>query len=310
VTVEAARPGLRPLGEELDDGFDLAERGFLSRLFAARLSGVGLGILLALLLCAATADLIAPYDPLKQELYDSFAPPSAAHLLGTDDLGRDVLSRIIYGSRISLQAGIISVGIALCGGVALGLLAGYTGGLADQSVMRLMDMVLAFPTLVLALAITAALGSNLTNALIAIGIVSMPAFARLARAQALGVREIEFVEAARALGASPLRVVARHILPSISAPLIVQASLSVAGAILAEASLSFLGLGTKPPAPAWGSMVSLGRGFLAMAPWIVFAPGAAIFLAVMGFNFLGDALRDALDPRLRRSQSPSSGRRA
>ena len=299
MTVEAARPGAWSRGEDVDDAQDIAARGFLRRLLDARLSGVGLGILLALLLCAATADLIAPYDPLKQDLYDSFAPPSAAHLLGTDDLGRDLLSRIIYGSRISLQAGVVSVGIALCSGVALGLLAGYAGGLVDQVVMRLMDMVLAFPTLVLALAITAALGPNLTNALIAIGIVSMPSFARLARAQTLGLRDIEFVEAARALGASPLRIVGRHILPSISAPLIVQASLSVAGAILAEASLSFLGLGTKPPAPAWGSMVSLGRGFLAMAPWIVFAPGAAIFLAVMGFNFLGDALRDWLDPRAR-----------
>jgi peptide/nickel transport system permease protein len=307
VTLEVARSGARAHVEEVDDAA-IAERGFLRRLLEARLSGVGLAILLLLLLCAATADLIAPYDPLKQDLYASFGAPSLAHPLGTDDLGRDILSRIIYGSRISLQAGVVSVGIALGGGVALGLLAGYAGGMIDQVVMRLMDTILAFPTLVLALAITAALGPSLTNALIAIGIVSMPSFARLARAQTLGVREVEFVEAARALGASPLRIVARHILPSISAPLIVQASLSVAGAILAEASLSFLGLGTKPPAPAWGSMVSLGRGYLAMAPWIVFAPGVAIFLAVIGFNFLGDALRDALDPRLRRAVSRSSGR--
>ncbi|HEY3110866.1 MAG TPA: ABC transporter permease, partial [Chloroflexota bacterium] len=194
MTVEAARPGAWSLGEEVDAA-EVAERGFLRRLLEARLSGVGLAILLALLLCAATADLIAPYDPLKQDLYASFGPPTLAHLLGTDDLGRDVLSRIIYGSRISLQAGVVSVGIALCGGVALGLLAGYSGGFVDQVVMRLMDMILAFPTLVLALAITAALGPNLTNALIAIGIVSMPSFARLARAQTLGVREVEFVEA-------------------------------------------------------------------------------------------------------------------
>jgi peptide/nickel transport system permease protein len=287
--------------EEVAEPDDLAGRGFLRRLLDARMASVALGVLGLLLLCAATADLIAPYDPLKQNLVDSLMPPSRAHLLGTDDLGRDVLSRVIYGSRISLQAGVISVGIALVGGVGLGLLAGYAGRGIDQIVMRVMDMILAFPTLVLALAITAAMGANLTNALIAIGIVSMPSFARLARAQTLGLRDIEFVEAARALGASAPWVVVRHILPSISAPLIIQASLGVAGAILAEASLSFLGLGTKPPAAAWGSMVSLGRGFLAMAPWMVFAPGGAIFLTVLGFNFLGDALRDALDPRMHRS---------
>lgn len=290
----------RPLvvfGEVLPE--EIAGARFARDFLAMRLAAVGLGIILLLLVCAAGAGVIAPYDPIQQNLDLAFAPPSIAHLLGTDDLGRDLLSRTIYGARISLLAGIVSVGIALVIGVSVGLVAGYWGGTLDQVLMRLMDALLAFPGLILALAITAALGSDLINALIAIGIVGIPTYARLTRGQVLSVREFAFVEAARAVGTSDARILARHVLPNVSAPLIVQASLSVAFAILAEASLSFLGLGAKPPTPSWGAMVSLGRDYLDQAPWVVFVPGGAIFLAVLGFNFVGDALRDALDPRLR-----------
>jgi ABC-type dipeptide/oligopeptide/nickel transport system permease subunit len=293
----APPPAILPTTVEDVDDVDLGSRGFLRRLLEARLSGVGLAILLALLLCAATADLIAPYDPLKQDLYASFGPPSLAHLLGTDDLGRDVLSRIIHGSRISLQAGVVSVGIALCGGVALGLLAGYAGGLVDQVVMRFMDMILAFPTLVLALAITAALGPNLTNALIAIGIVSMPSFARLARAQTLGVREIEFVEAARALGEPELRVLARHVLPTVLPSVVVLASVDAARILLALSGLSFLGLGVPAPTAEWGMMLNEARPYLDRAPQLMLYPGLAIATTALALNLVGDGLRDALDPR-------------
>lgn len=274
-------------------------RQFLQDLFETRLAAVGLALIALLVFGAALAGVIAPYDPLHQNLDQAFAGPSLSHLLGTDDLGRDLLSRTIYGARVSLLAGVVSVGIALGAGVAVGLAAGYWAGTLDQVLMRLMDALLAFPGLILALAITAALGSDLINALIAIGIVGIPGFARLTRGQVLSVRELAFVEAARAMGTSDLRIMLRHILPNVSAPLIVQASLSVAFAILAEASLSFLGLGAKPPTPSWGSMVSLGRDYLDQAPLVVFVPGGAIFLAVMGFNFLGDALRDLFDPRMR-----------
>jgi peptide/nickel transport system permease protein len=284
-----------------------AGSGFLRDLLRVRLAGVGLAIIVLLVGCAALAGVIAPYDPLKQNLDLAFAPPTVAHLLGTDDLGRDLLSRTIYGARISLLAGIVAVGIALVAGVTIGLVAGYWGGTLDQVLMRLMDALLAFPGLILALAITAALGSNLLNALIAIGIVGIPSYARLTRGQVLAVREFAYVEAARAMGTSHSRVLVRHVLPNVSAPLIVQTSLGVAFAILAEASLSFLGLGAQPPTPSWGAMVSLGRDYLDQAPWIVFAPGGAIFLAVLGFNFLGDALRDTLDPRIRHRMATSNG---
>jgi peptide/nickel transport system permease protein len=278
---------------------EVAGARLLRDLLRVRLAGVGLVIIVLLVGCAVLAPAIAPYDPLKQNLDLAFAPPSVAHPLGTDDLGRDLLSRTIYGARISLLAGVVAVGIALVVGVTVGLVAGYRGGWPDQVLMRLMDALLAFPGLILALAITAALGSNLVNALIAIGIVGIPSYARLTRGQVLAVRELAYVEAARALGTSPGRILLRHVLPNVSAPLIVQTSLGVAFAILAEASLSFLGLGAQPPTPSWGAMVSLGRDYLDQAPWVVFVPGGAIFLAVLGFNFLGDALRDTLDPRIR-----------
>ena len=259
--------------------------------------------------CALLAPVLSPYDPNRQRLLEALQGPSATHLLGTDENGRDVLSRVLYGARISLAAGVFSVAIAVGLGVVAGLISGYFGGRTDNWIMRAMDALLAFPTLVLALAITAALGPGLRNAMIAIGIVYTPVFARLTRGQVLSVREREFVEAARTLGAGHGRIMLRHIFPNVTSPLIVQASLSVALAILAEATLSFLGLGVQPPDPSWGSMVSRGKDYLEQAPWLAFAPGAAILLAVMGFNFLGDAVRDALDPRLlRESKGGTDGR--
>ena len=287
----AVAPGRRP-----SDQTGLG--AFARRLWKVRLAAVGMGIVLVLVICAVLAPVISPYEPNRQQLLKALEAPSAEHWLGTDENGRDVLSRILYGARISLAAGIFSVSIALVLGVGSGLLSGYFGGRLDNLIMRSMDALLAFPTLVLALAITAALGPGLRNAMIAIGIVYTPLFARLTRGQVLSVREREFVEAARTLGAGHLRIMAQHILPNVMAPLIVQVSLSIALAILAEATLSFLGLGVQPPEPSWGSMVSRGKDYLDMAPWLAFAPGGAILLAVIGFNFLGDAIRDALDPRL------------
>jgi peptide/nickel transport system permease protein len=279
------------------------QTGFLAfcrRLWKVRLAAIGLAIVGLLVVCAVTAPVISPYEPNRQRLLEALQGPSAEHWLGTDENGRDVLSRILYGTRVSLAAGIFSVAIALCLGVTTGLVSGYFGGKVDNVIMRFMDALLAFPTLVLALAITAALGPGLRNAMIAIGIVGMPIFARLTRGQVLSVREREFVEAARTIGAGHVRIMVQHVLPNVMAPLIVQMSLSIAVAILAEATLSFLGLGVQPPEPSWGSMVSRGKDYLDLAPWLAFAPGGAILLAVMGFNFVGDAVRDALDPRLTR----------
>jgi ABC-type dipeptide/oligopeptide/nickel transport system permease subunit len=271
----------------------------LRRAAGARLAPLGAVVLLAAVLAAVLAPLVAPYDPLKQSIDDSLARPGPAHLLGTDNVGRDVLSRVIWGTRISLVAGFVSVAIAAVAGSVLGLLAGYWGGRADGIVMRLMDAVLAFPPLVLALALGAVLGADLTGVVIALAVVYTPTFARLMRGQVLAIRAREYVEAARALGAPGGRVAWRHVLPNAATPIVVQASLSVAFAILAEASLSFLGLGVQPPDASWGSMINAGRGYLQQAPWIVFGPGAALFVTVLGLNFVGDAVRDALDPRLR-----------
>jgi peptide/nickel transport system permease protein len=251
------------------------------------------------LLAALAAPLLAPYDPLKQDLGNALARPGRAHLLGTDNVGRDVLSRVIWGTRVSLVAGFVSVTLAVLAGSLLGIGAGYRGGRVDGLVMRLMDAVLSFPPLVLALALGAVLGAGLGGVLIALGVVYTPTFARLMRGQVLTIMAREYVDAARALGAPGWRVAWRHVLPNASTPIVVQASLSVAFAILAEASLSFLGLGVQPPQASWGSMINAGRGYLQQAPWIVFGPGAALFLTVVGLNFVGDAVRDALDPRLR-----------
>lgn len=268
------------------------------RVLATRLAGTGLAILGLVCICALGAPLLAPYDPNDQDYLAFTQGPSAAHWLGTDDLGRDVLSRLIYGSRVSLQVGVIAVGIASGVGVSLGLLAGYIGGFTDTLITRFTDAVQAFPGLILALAITAALGPGIGNAMIAIGFVSTPAIARLTRGQTLAVREREFVDAARVLGTPPLQIMARHIWPNVTAPIIVQATILVASAIVTEASLSFLGVGVQPPTASWGAMLRTGSQYLETAPWMAFAPGVAIFVTVLAFNFVGDGLRQALDPRL------------
>ena len=270
----------------------------LRRAARARLAPFGVAVLLAALVVAVLAPLLAPYDPLKQDLGHTLAAPSRVHLLGTDNVGRDVLARVIWGTRVSLVAGFVSVAIALVAGGVVGLAAGYAGGRVDGVLMRAMDAVLSFPPLVLALALGAVLGAGLTGVVIALGVVYTPTFARLTRGQVLAITAREYVHAARALGAPGWRIALTHVLPNALTPLAVQASLSVAFAILAEASLSFLGLGVQPPAASWGSMINAGRGYLQQAPWIVFGPGAALFITVVGLNFVGDAVRDALDPRL------------
>lgn len=263
---------------------------------------VGGAIVLAWLIIAVFAPFLAPYDPIKVNVTDSLIPPGGAHWLGTDDLGRDVLSRVMWGSRVSLSVGVISVSIGLLVGTSLGLAAGYLGGKFDLFIMRGIDALLAFPALILAIAITSALGPQIQNAMIAIGIVAIPAYARLTRGQVLAVRAREYIVAARTIGCSPLRIVMSHIFPNIMNTLIVQATLSTAFAILAEAALSFLGLGPQPPYPSWGQDINYSQRYLAnLKWWMSVGPGIAIFTAVFGFNFLGDALRDALDPRLRRS---------
>lgn len=270
----------------------------LRRLRRHRLAVVGLVFLALLVLCALAADFVSPYRPLEQAMNQRLRPPSAAHLLGTDDFGRDILTRVLFGSRISLQIGFVAVGIAGSVGVLFGLLSGYFGGWIDNVLMRLMDILLAFPAILLAVTIMALLGPNTTNVMIAIGIAYIPIFARVVRGSVLTIKPNEYVEAARAAGASEARMLLRHIVPGTSGPIIVQVSLALAYAILAEAALSFLGLGTQPPTPTWGSMLSFGREFIREAPWFTFFPGFAIFLTVLSLNLVGDGLSDALDPRL------------
>jgi peptide/nickel transport system permease protein len=259
----------------------------------------GLVLIVVLALIALLAPLIAPADPLKQVLSTRLKPPSAQHWFGTDQLGRDVLSRMIYGARISLLIGTVVVGLAASLGTIVGLVAGYAGGWLDEGLMRLTDVFLAFPALILAMAISGALGPSLTNAMIAIAIVSWPVYARLVRAQVLSLREREYVEAARSLGASSPRIVWQHILPNTLAPLLVQASFDMGGAILSAAGLSFIGFGAQPPTAEWGVMISDGRNYIVTQPWLSLFPGLAILLTVAAFNLIGDGLRDALDPRLR-----------
>ncbi len=274
-------------------------RGFARRLRKARFAMPALAIIVLLILAALLAPIISPFDPAKQNFSDALSGPSARHPFGADNLGRDVFTRVVYGARVSLQVGLIAVSIALIVGTTLGLIAGYNGGsFLDTLIMRCMDALLAFPTLVLALAITAALGPSLRNVMIAVGIVGIPSYARLVRGQVLSVAKREYIEAARVVGVPTPRIIWRHILPNVTAPLIVQASLGVAFAILSEASLSFLGLGVQPPTPSWGGMLSFGKDWLDRAAWMAIAPGSAIFITVLAFNFLGDGIRDALDPRL------------
>ncbi len=269
----------------------------LGRLRRRRGALLGAAIVLFFVLVAIFAPLIAPYDPLATSWSAVRKPPSWLHPFGTDEIGRDVLSRVIYGTRASLLAGIVSVSISIALGVPIGLVAGYVGGWVDGLLMRLTDALLACPFLILAIALAAFLGPDLLNAMVAIGISAMPIFIRLTRAQTLATKVEDYIEAAKAVGNPPWRIVWRHILPNILAPIIVQATLSIAAAIIAEASLSFLGLGQQPPQPSWGSMLNTAKAFLDQAPWMAWWPGLAIFVVVLSFNLLGDGLRDALDPR-------------
>ncbi len=274
-------------------------RRALQRLVRRKGAMVGLAVIVLFVALAVFAPLVAPYDPTAQSWTSVRKAPSALHWFGTDDVGRDVLARIIFGARASLVAGCISVAIALAIGVPLGLAAGYIGGFLDALISRITDAMLAIPFLILAIALAAFLGPSLRNAMIAIGITTTPIFVRLTRGQVMAVKVEDYVEAARAVGNPPWRVAFVHILPNILPALMVQASLSIAAAIIAEAALSFLGLGQQPPAPSWGSMLNAAQRFLANAPWMAVWPGLAIFLTVVSFNLLGDGLRDALDPRER-----------
>lgn len=264
-----------------------------------RLGVVGLAIVTGLVVVALAAPLLAPNDPATQSLRDRRAPPSATFPLGTDEFGRDILSRIVYGTRVTLLVSLSSVGFGLLIGGLLGTIAGYGGGWLDTLIMRTMDLFLAFPYLLLAIIIVSALGPGIRNTIIAIGIWTVPAFARIARGAVAGLRDRDFVQAARALGARESRIMGVHLLPNFVATLVVYASLYLAYAILMEAALSFLGLGVQPPTPSWAGMIASGRNYITSAPHIATIPGVAIALAVLGFNLLGDGLRDALDPRMK-----------
>jgi len=246
------------------------------------------------------APWIAPYNPIEQDMSNALASPSSSHPLGTDPYGRDVLSRIIWGARVSLYVGLLSASIAAAIGVPLGALAGLLGGVADMAVSRLIDIMLSFPGIILAIVVMAILGQSVENTVLAVSLSMIPRFARLARGEALHLREREYVQAARASGAGVLDVLIHHVLPNMLSPIIVQYSLSIGSAIMIEAGLSFIGLGVQPPTPSWGEMLSLGRQYLYTAPWLSLFPGAAITVTVLAFNLLGDGLRDMLDPRLRR----------
>lgn len=260
---------------------------------------VGMLVILATVCAAAAAERLAPHDPLLIRTEVMLRPPSPAHVLGTDQFGRDILSRILVGARSSLLVAFSSVALAGSAGMLIGVVSGYSGGWLDGMSMRAMDVIFAFPAILLAIAIMAVMGTSLSNLILAIGVVYTPQFARVARAAVLSIKHVEFVEAARAMGAGASRIMARHLLPNILPPVIVQISLSLSLAILSESTLSFLGLGTQPPTPSWGNMLSEGRQFMEIAPWNAVFPGAAIMVAVLGFNLLGDGLRDVLDPRLR-----------
>ncbi len=260
----------------------------------------GLLMTVALVIVALAAPLLSPYDPNVQDTSRRLEPPSPRHPLGLDDLGRDVLSRIVWGARVSLRVGFSVVLLASLIGITLGAISGYFGGILDTLIMRLTDILLAFPGILLAIALVAVLGPSLNNVILALATIGWVAYARLVRGQVLKVREMEYVVAAKALGARSPRVIVRHVLPNVMNPVIVMATLGLAGAILSEAALSFLGLGVQPPTPSWGSMLTAGRRYLGLANHLAIFPGAAIMLAVMGLNFLGDGLIDALDPKYRK----------
>jgi peptide/nickel transport system permease protein len=271
----------------------------LRRVVQNKLVVVGGAIVLVVLIAAIFAPVLAPHSPYKQFTTDQLVGPDSIYPLGTDELGRDVLSRLLYGARISIQVAAISVSIGLVIGGTLGLIAAYYGGAWDMIIMRFADILFAFPSLLLAIAVLAVLGPSLANVMIAIGIIFIPIFVRVTRAAGLVIVQEQYVEASKASGAGPAQIMLRHVLPNAMAPLLVQITLAISYAILSEAGLSFLGLGAQPPEPSWGSMLSSGRGFMTFAPWTAFGPGMAIFIAVLGFNILGDGLRDILDPRMK-----------
>ena len=270
------------------------------------LAAGGAAIVAGLIAAALLAPVLAPSDPFEQNLYQRLAPPSLSNPLGTDEFGRDIFSRILYGARISLRIGIVCIVIALTSGTLIGVTAGYFGGAVDTALMRVVDLMLAFPSILLAIAVVSVIGPGIDNAIIAVGIVLVPQFARLMRATVLAVAQMPYVEAARALGAGDRRIVLHAILPNCLAPLIVQGSISLATAILDAAGLSFLGLGAQPPAPEWGAMLNSGRELLIVAPWVMVFPGLAIFVVALGFNLFGDGLRDLLDPRAGERISPET----
>jgi peptide/nickel transport system permease protein len=293
---DAVLPGFSP---PTSDEMETPSRRALRRLFRRKGAVVGLVVIASFIALAVLAPWIAPYDPVATSWSLVRKPPSALNWFGTDDLGRDIMSRVIYGARASLVAGAISVGIALLIGVPFGLLSGFRGGFIDALISRITDAMLACPFLILAIALAAFLGPSLGNAMIAIGISTTPIFVRLTRGQTMSVKVEDYIEAARAVGNPRWRIALFHILPNIMPALLVQATLSIAAAIIAEAALSFLGLGQQPPAPSWGSMLNAAQRFLTNAPWMALWPGLAIFLVVLSFNLVGDGLRDALDPRQR-----------
>jgi len=274
-------------------------RSAASRIVSNPLSLAGVLIIGALIALTVLAPYLAPYDPIKTDLGSRLQPPSRAHLFGTDQLGRDILSRILYGTRISLRIAILTAVIATSIGAPLGIVTGYFRGRVDDLLMRVTDMFMAFPRLILAMAIAAALRPTLENVIIAISLATWPAYARLARSVALALREENYVEAARAIGADPLRVLARHVLPGVISPLTIQVSLDMGGIILTAAGLGFIGFGAQPPTPEWGVMISDGRNYITQEWWVSTFPGIAISLVVLGFNMLGDGIRDVMDPRLR-----------
>jgi peptide/nickel transport system permease protein len=274
-------------------------RRALRKLLQRKPAVVGMVIVLVFIALALFAPWIAPHDPVATSWSAIRKGPSMAYWFGTDEIGRDVLSRVIWGTRASLLAGVVSVSISLLLGVPIGLLAGFVGGVVDGFISRVTDAFLACPFLILAIALAAFLGPSLSNAMIAIGISATPIFVRLTRAQVINVKVEDYVEAARALGNPPWRIAIRHVLPNVTAPLIVQATLAIAAAVIAEASLSFLGLGQQPPDPSWGSMLNTAKNYVDQAPWMAVWPGLAIFALVLAFNLVGDGLRDALDPRQR-----------
>lgn len=291
-----AQAGLARIQEKSWTATD--RRLIVRRFFRRPAALLGVVIVAAFLTCAILAPVLAPYGPDEPDFSKARRGPSTEHWLGNDELGRDLLSRLIYGARVSGMIGAVAVAIGLVLGVPLGLFSGYYGGWVDSGVMRVMDVMLAFPSTLLAIGMVAIIGPGLTNAILAVGIVSVPAYVRLVRASALSVKELDYISAARALGASDARIMWRHVLPQCLGPILVQSSLQVAAAILAAAGLGFLGLGAPPDVPEWGTMLAKGRTYIFSAPHLTTFPGIAILLVVMGFNLLGDALRDALDPRL------------